>query len=267
MADAAPPPIAARPDGEARPRGWFGRLLFAAGLVGKEGTGGIGLSLAVHGVLLLIGALWIVELDAGIPGLTLSAEVGTEEDAPEFDLVDTAAELSGSPEPFLQAPPIQPEPLDDGTLALLAANEADLLAGDAEGSGEGDGDGVEVGDGSLTAPGGGQAVKAGSFTVWTIPADPQPRQNYVIVIQVDLPESLRLRRYPRGDMWGEVRGTDGYKQRLPSDDPRLRRGFFPVKNGKAHVMVPVLGAEKLVKDRIKVGSRLLNESQELELVF
>ena len=31
--------------------------------------------------------------------------------------------------------------------------------------------------------------------------------------------------------------------------------------------MPVLGGKNLVKDRIKVGSRLLNESQELELVF
>ena len=259
-------PVAA--PGDAKPeRGWWGRLLFAAGLTGAEGTGGVGLSLAVHGVLLLVGALWAVEVNGGVPGLTLSATVGTEEDAPAFELTDTATVLSGSSEPFLQAPPLEADLTDDGTLALLAAQEAAFVAGEGAGDGEGDGEGVEVGDVALTSPGGGQIVRAGSFTAWTIPADPRPQQNYVIVIQVDLPAALRLQRYPKKDMWGEVRGTDGYLQRIPSDDPRGRRGFFPVKNNKAQVLIPVLGAERLVKDRIKVGSRLLNESQTLELTF
>ena len=110
-------------------------------------------------------------------------------------------------------------------------------------------------------------MKAGSFTVWTIPADPKPKQNYILVIQVDLPKALRLRKYPMRDLYGSVKGTDGYRLQLPHPDSRRRRGFLPIKNGKVELLVPVHGGDNLVRDRIKVGSRLLDESQDLELVF
>ena len=250
-------------------RGRWARALAAVGAGSADGFSGLGVSLAVHGAVLLAAALWAVDAQVGIPGLTLSSVPGDESEDFRLNLIDTAVELSGSSSPTLQAPPIDPEPVDVSDLArAVAATPADFAAGSAEGTGEGDGKGSETGDAGFGVPGGGNVVKAGSFTAWTIPPDPRPRQNYLIVIQVDLPPELRLRRYPKRDLYGTVKGTDGYRQVLPANDARDRRGFLPIKNNKTQIVVAVPGAkEKLTKDRIKVGSRLLNESQELELVF
>ena len=249
-------------------RGKRAALLAAAGLGTAEGFGGLGVSLAVHGVILLGAALYAVDAHRGVPGLTLASTPGDDSEELRLDVIDTAVELAGSQSPTLQAPPIDLEPIDADLLArALAATPADLAAGEAEGTGEGDGKGSDAGDAGFSVPGGGNVVKAGSFTAWTIPTDPRPRQHYLIVIQIDLPDHLKLRKYPKRDLYGSVKGTDGYKKQIPSDNARERRGFLPIRNGKAEIVVPVLGGKNLVKDRIKVGSRLLNESQELELVF
>ena len=255
---AADPPAAAR-----------GSLLAALGLATAEGFSGLGVSLLVHGVVLLVAAVWAVDAAVGVPGLTLSATPGDDSEELRLDVIDTAVELSGTAAPTLQAPPVELDPVDPDLLArAVAAAPADLAAGTAEGTGEGDGKGSEEGTSGVNVPGGGNVVKAGSFTVWSIPPDPRPRQNYLIVIQVDLPPELRLSKYPKRDLYGTVKGTDGYKQQLPSNDSRQRRGFLPIRNNTVQIVVPVPGAkQKLVKDRIVVGSRLLSEKQELELVF
>ena len=89
----------------------------------------------------------------------------------------------------------------------------------------------------------------------------------MIVIEVELPKDLRLRRYPKRDLYGEVKGTDSYRSRLPGNTQAERSGYLPIRNGKVQLIVGIPGAESLVKDRIKVGSKLLKESQTLELVF
>ena len=260
---------AATPPAEPPPAGRTAGLLAALGLATAEGFSGLGVSLLVHGVVLLAAALSAVGATVGVPGLTLSATRGDDSEELRVDLIDTAVELSGSSAPTLQAPPLELDPLETDALArAVAAAPADVAAGSAEGTGEGDGQGSESGDAGFNVPGGGNVVRAGSFTAWTIPPDPRPRQDYFIVILVDLPDHLRLRKYPKRDLYGTVRGTDGYHQQLPSNDVRGRRGFLPIRNGKAQIVVKVPGAKvKLVKDRIRVGSRLLNETQDLELVF
>ncbi len=52
------------------------------------------------------------------------------------------------------------------------------------------------------------AVTKGSFTVYTIPADPQPKQDYDVVIEVKLPASAT--NYSASDLSGCVIGTDKY---------------------------------------------------------
>ena len=273
MAEAPPPPLpapaAADPPAAATSlglkRGFWAAL---AARAASEGAGGLGVSLAVHGVVLLIAALWAVDTYRAGGGLMLSVTPGVEEDT-FLEELSTAKDLAGSAAPVLQAPPIEPEPIDpDGLVKNLLGDAAPAIAGTGgEGTGAGEGDGSGSGAGQVSLPGGGNAVQAGSFTAWTIPPDPRPRQNYVIVIQVDLPENLRLRKYPKRDLYGEVRGTDDYRQRLPGDGFADRTGFLPIRNGKVQFAVAVPGADRLVKDRIKVGSRLLKESQTLELVF
>ena len=54
----------------------------------------------------------------------------------------------------------------------------------------------------LKVPASGLAVTKGSFTAFTIPAQPKPRESYKIVIEVRLPENVR--KYRVSDLSGEV---------------------------------------------------------------
>ena len=269
MSDAPPVRPAespAGPPGAAVPKSRWAALLAAVGLKSAEHTGGLGVSLAVHGVVLLAAALWVVDSQIQGGGLTLSLRPGTDEEV-SLQEIDTAADLAGSSPPVLTAPPLELTatdgpglPVELLTATAAAGTDDGAGAGTAEGDGSGDGAQTE----KITLPGGGKALRAGSFTVWTVPPDPRPGEHYAIIIEVDLPPELRLRRYPKRDLYGEVKGSDNYRQRLPGDD---RNGFLPIRNGKVQYAVAVPGAERLVKDRVKVGSRLLKESQTLELVF
>ena len=108
---------------------------------------------------------------------------------------------------------------------------------------------------------GGNAVSKGCFSAWSVPEDPNPRQNYAIVIQIKLPKEVtRLRR---SDLSGMVVGTDDYRQPIPG----IKRGWVPVKGNQAQLAIAVPGAAKLVKDTINVSSKSLKETQTLEIVF
>ena len=154
--------------------------------------------------------------------------------------------------------------------------------GDGEGDGTGGGgDGIEVDAPRFAVPDKGQVVKKGSFTVWTVPEDPDPGQPYDIHILIDLPE--RLKRYSHADLSGTVIGTDGYRQRLPwdffipdatttidADGNRTvvgRTGDLPLRSGQALLIVRIPRAAALVRDTIEIRSRLLREKQTLKIVF
>ena len=130
-------------------------------------------------------------------------------------------------------------------------------------------------------PAGGLAVTKGSFTAWTEPANPKPFENYLIVIEIRLPEGTRAFRL--NDLSGDVRGTDDYRQRIPYDagapmasavstPEGLRRirssDQVDVVANKVQLVIKVPGAgRKLVRDTIRIRSRRLREEQELSLVF
>ena len=107
----------------------------------------------------------------------------------------------------------------------------------------------------------GDVVAKGSFSVWTVPEDPLPAQNYVIVIQIKLSKEVTHLR--RSDLSGMLVGTDGYRQTIPG----IRCGWMPVKGNQAQLGVFVPAAAKLVKDTINVRSKTLKETQTLEIVF
>jgi len=133
----------------------------------------------------------------------------------------------------------------------------------------------------LKIPEDGVAVTKGSFTAFTIPAAPQPRQAYSIVIEVKLPDDVKT--YPVSDLSGKVRGTDGYEQKLPYDTRTPGAAGYPAAGGstrriesstildvvqnKVQIVIRVPGGARLVKDVITVRSRRLKEDQELELIF
>ncbi|MFH5802459.1 hypothetical protein [Alienimonas sp. DA493] len=262
------PPIRADESPVETPRSWWTTLLAILGLGTAEGAGGLGVSLAVHGVVLLAMALWAIDVQGLGSGLTLSVTPGVDE-AAEIELIETARDLSGGSPMEIAAPPLEllAEDAPGMEVEVLTAAAGGVSEGAGVGTGEGDGAGDGANPETVELPGGGTAIRKGSFTVWTIPPDPRPMQDYAIVIQVDLPEKLRLRRYPKHDLYGMVKGTDNFTMRLPGNNLADRKGFLPIRNGKVQFVVGIPGAESLVKDRIKVGSKLLNESQTLELVF
>ena len=169
---------------------------------------------------------------------------------------------------------------------LLASDRAGLsrAAGDvfgpsqaATGSGEqGGGTGV-----LLRVPASGLAVTKGSFTAFTIPAKPEPHKAYSIVVEIRLTSDVR--RYKVSDLSGEVRGSDGYAQKLPFD-PRspLASGYpaedkkvkpltsstvLEVDDNRVQIVIRVPGAARLVRDEIRIRSRKLREEQVLTLIF
>ena len=133
----------------------------------------------------------------------------------------------------------------------------------------------------LKVPEAGFAVTKGSFTAFTIPANPEPLKPYRIVIEVRLPGDVN--KYRVNDLKGEVIGTDGYKQFLPYDKAMPSAARAPAANGReviltssssidviknrVQIIIVVPGARNLVKDRIKIRSRRLREEQELTLTF
>ncbi|QDT17474.1 3'-5' exonuclease family protein [Alienimonas californiensis] len=262
------PPIREDESPAETPRSRWATALAVLGLGTAEGAGGLGVSLAVHGGVLLAMALWAIDLHGTGSGLMLSVTPGTEESA-EIELIDTQWDKSGGSPLQITAPPLElfAEDAPGMEVEVLTASAGGVSEGTGAGTGEGDGDGDGANPETIQLPGGGTAIRKGSFTVWTVPPDPRPMQDYAIVIEVDLPEKLRLRRYPKHDLYGMVKGTDDFLMRLPGNSLADRRGFLPIRDGKVQFVVGIPGAESLVKDRITVGSKLLNESQTLELVF
>jgi hypothetical protein len=124
-----------------------------------------------------------------------------------------------------------------------------------------------------------EAVTKGSFSAWTEPKDPSPREDYRIVIQVTLPSNTTS--YSENDLSGLVIGTDNYRQPLGSavsssvgvivGSNNYKRyfesGVFKYSGTSATLSVLVPGAANLVQDTIQIKSNLLNESQELKIVF
>ncbi len=131
-------------------------------------------------------------------------------------------------------------------------------------------------------PESGFAVTKGSFTAWTVPESPKPAERYRIIIQVRLPDGVTS--YRLNDLVGKVTGTDGYTQGIPFDlDKRFAVSYtnedrkeviiksrserIQVRNNKIQLVVLVPGAQRLVKDTIKLKSKRLREDHELTLVF
>ena len=118
--------------------GWLSGTL-ATLVLAKEALGGMGVSMAVHGVLLLAMALWVVNVQNEGSGVSLSLLPGVAQDA-TLEEIQTAAELAGSSPPLLDATPIEMSAIEmEGPkLEPLTASQA---AGIADGTGSGTGGG------------------------------------------------------------------------------------------------------------------------------
>lgn len=224
-----------------------------------------------------LGLDWLKLEDA--PERPLSAALGEEEiegDLPAF-------EFAGDITDQLETPAVSIEQL---TRALQISDAASLMSShddvlknvigsDAK---EPDPEGAGI---LLKVPESGLAVTKGSFTAFTIPANPKPREVYQIVIEVRLPDDVK--KFKVNDLVGEVRGSDGYSQKIPYDRDTPYASGYPAENkrimvlesstvldvinNRVQIIVKVPGAARLVKDEIRIRSRKLKEEQELTLVF
>lgn len=232
---------------------------------------GYGFSLIFHTLLLLALMIVVVAPKLGNNGVGLTASLIN--DNPPSELISLAEEDSGGSEEIT----VDMAPLE--VLRSIAADQQQVAQPEmpsidspeegtngkgGEGSGSGKGDGKGDGKGlPFAMPGGtGKVTQKGSFSAWTVPEDPMPGQNYIIVIQIELPENVR--RISRKDLLGSmVVGTDGYRQFIPGNT----RGFLPSNGKQVQLVVTVPGASRLVRDTITVKSRILKENQTIAIEF
>lgn len=224
---------------------------------------GILVSLAVHSLAIAILAMLIIGGVAIHPSLDVFGVMGEPDDTALAGVELDSAMPLGDPAPEGTAMEFP------DAAQLLPSEQATFdptstLRGVAGGSGDGNG-GSENGDGNgtIVAPVGvpKYAVTKGSYSVWTDPKDPEPGISYQIVIQFRLPRNVET--YRGSDLSGMVIGTDGYKQAIRFG----RAESFPVHDGSVQVRIRVPGADRLVRDTIRIESKLLREKQVIEIEF
>ena len=228
---------------------------------------GFSTSLFFHLALLLSLTVFVIGGRAIAPPAATNVEFGN----PGGDtLIDPDLEASLQMDGGHEAAPLQVVDLNQlPAFDAIGVDFGEALDGVVNGMGTGDGRGAGDGAGGGTGTGIGVpainvpsfAVTKGSFSAWTEPRDPDPGRQYVIVIQVRLPNTVR--EYRGSDLTGMVIGTDLYKQVIKFKTTEK----FPVKDGAVEIRVPVPGAAKLVRDTIRIESRLLREKQTLHIEF
>jgi hypothetical protein len=250
--------IAAEPDA---PRGnglvaWLAGLWFAIRYLHLGW--GLGVSMAVHGTLLVILAFVVFQQNSRnqleFEGIFGAPGEETTLDLPLNSKLD-ATGASAAPLEFIASTAVT------DNSAMLANSDRilgalDGMTEDAAEGGEGNGLGAMS---NIRIPE--SAITKGSFTVWTEPEDPMPRQRYNIIVMVKLPKSVK--QYRLRDLTGEVRGTDGYFKQIKYNATD-KRG---VKDGVVQLQIAIPGAIQLIKDTIRVKSELLKEEQTIEIVF
>jgi hypothetical protein len=219
---------------------------------------GMGVSLLLHGSVLILLACIVYHQNTR-DNVQFEGIFGAPGDETILDLpLDSTLNATGDSAAPLEF--IASTAVSDSS-SILANSDRILGALDGQIDGEtGDGGEGQVGAMSnVRVPD--SAITKGSFTVWTEPEDPLPRQRYSIVIQVKLPKAVK--QYRLRDLTGEVRGTDGYFKQIKYSSTE-RKG---VKDGVVQLQVAIPGAVQLIRDTIRIKSDLLKEEQTIEIVF
>jgi hypothetical protein len=240
-------------------------------------TCGYGVSLIFHTVVL--GAMSAIVYHSMDDNQSITTIITDADAMPiEFtEIMNLTVEPAGSSEN--QLPQLTKIPITNAE-AEISSSLLDSAASNAGNDGEG-GDTDEGFGFVFSMPEGGKVVSKGSFSAWTVPEDPEPDKDYMIVIRIKLPEKTKL--YRISDLSGKVEGSDDYVQHLPFDPERKDLGARSERGGqitklrsssrlrviKNHVqiMIPVKGGNNLVRDTIHVRSRMLKEDQKLEIEF
>lgn len=235
---------------------WLGQLgqYYGSAMIGAS------VSVVAHAVLIV--SLAVLMIGGASENSALSI-FGVFSKTNESELADVELDSSLKVDPGKDAAALEFPDLTQVSTEVVAGFEpGDSLRGVVNGTGQGDGSG---GDGdampvpTVNVPS--YAVTKGSFSAWTDPRDPNPGKLYFIVIQVRLP--VGVKKYRASDLTGMVVGTDLYKQVIKFRSTEE----FPIKEGGVQVRIPVPGAAKLVRDTIRIESRLLREKQTIQIEF
>lgn len=233
-------------------------------LLGEDGGKGFGASLLIHIAILIALSLWVVNQESETVGLALNSSFqGVEGDTLTDIHIDSAIDDPGQDSASFTFTPIA-DPLSNAPSAAISESVTGFMSGVGTGVGDG-GDGTLPQLNGINVPS--YAKTKGSFSAWTEPRDPKPRENYFVVVQIRLPPELaaKIRKYPASrDLTLSVKGTDGWtnKDKNFQGNPQ-----FPVKEGVVEVRIMIPGAHKLVRDEIFVKSKMLKETQEFEIEF
>jgi hypothetical protein len=224
----------------------------------SQGAIGAGVSLVIHAFVLATLALFMVSRISPVESTTIRGVDGNSDDIGADLVLDSALPLDAGESAPLQMVDISQALEPTGTGMELSDSMRVGFGGKGQGEGE-SGDGTSMGVAALRIPG--HAQTKGSFSAWADPRDPKPGQKYFVVIQIRLPPNLT--KYRSSDISGNVIGSDRYRQviRFKSTEQ------FPVENGTVEIRIAVPGAEKLVRDTIRVESKLLHEKQTFEIEF
>ena len=235
--------------------GWVKRWISNQGMIG------IGVSLLVHALMLLILACFLVGKVSKVDEVSLWGTAGNSDEVGDT-IIET--ELPGDIDAGESAP-LQmtnvSQALDSigphGTIAE-SMRVGGLGGGNGHGQGE-SGDGNGMGVAGPRVPG--HAQTKGSFSAWPDPRDPKPGEDYFIVIQIRLPKNIT--KYRGSDVSGNVIGTDGYRQAIRFKPNET----LEVEEGAVQMRIFVPGAARLIRDTIRVESKILKEKQTFEIEF
>lgn len=221
---------------------------------------GILFSLLVHTVIMSVLAVLVMGGASLHPGLDLFGVMADTNEVSDLELDSAMSIDPGQEAAALEFPDMSKFISTEQAEFNPSTSLKGSIGGAGTGNGTGDGgEGAGMSVGALNIPK--YAVTKGSFSAWTDPKDPEPGFSYQIVIQFRLPANVKV--YRGSDLTGMVIGTDGYKQAI-----RLSKNeAFTVQDGSVQIRQVVPGAAKLVRDTIRVESKLLREKQVIEIEF
>ncbi|MCA9039361.1 MAG: hypothetical protein KDA65_03335 [Planctomycetaceae bacterium] len=229
-------------------------------LRGPEGKA-YGVSLLAHSLILLILSLLVIHHYQTKKKNSPLLAGETEEVSLIEEQIDTRTDFLKGAERELQLMQPVMETSEESEILIPEVQTDSFIQPESKGSGEE----VSIEGLPFSKPTAGNVITKGNFSAWTVPADPAPFQSYLIIVQVKLPKSLK--KYERGDLSGEVLGTDGYWQSITVLNEYDRQQLLPLQEGVAQLVIAVPGAYELVEDRINIKSARLNEEQTLKIEF